>query len=62
MGREIWYFIQEFQSTLEFLADAGYICREAAVLRDSIQRTLISKASVCPNRKFKMFDILKAQI
>ena len=34
------YFTQEFQSALEFLADAGYICRKAAVLRDCIKWTL----------------------
>ena len=41
------YFIQEFQRTLEFLADAGYICRKGAVLRDSIKWTLIFKGSAC---------------
>jgi hypothetical protein len=56
------YFIQEFQSTPEFLADAGYVSRKAAVLRDSIKWTLIFKRSVCLNEKFEMFDILKTEI
>jgi hypothetical protein len=56
------YFIQEFQSTLEFLADAGYICRKAAVFRDRIKWTLIFKGSVCLNQKIKMFNILKVEI
>ena len=56
------YSTKEFQRTLEFLEDAGYICRKAAVLRESMKRTLIFKGSVRPNRKYKMLDILKAEI